>query len=78
MIILFSFFVVSLSVFSLSLGQLQVDGHSLEFFIEGTRSRSGKMLHPKTGMLSVVTNVLLGTSAMISKPVERFGVNIMA
>jgi glycerol-3-phosphate O-acyltransferase len=38
-----------------------VDGHSLEFFIEGTRSRSGKMLSPKTGMMSVVTNVLLGT-----------------
>ncbi len=41
------------------LEQLLVDGHSLEFFIEGTRSRSGKMLQPKTGMLAAVTNALL-------------------
>jgi glycerol-3-phosphate O-acyltransferase len=31
------------------------DGQSLEFFIEGTRSRSGKMLHPKFGLLSIIT-----------------------
>ena len=27
---------------------------SLEFFIEGTRSRSGKMLLPKLGLLSII------------------------
>jgi len=37
--------------------QLLVDGQGLEFFIEGTRSRSGKMLQPKLGLLSIVTNV---------------------
>ncbi len=29
----------------------------LEFFIEGTRSRTGKMLHPKMGMLGICTDV---------------------
>ena len=31
----------------------------LEFFMEGTRSRSGKMLHPKIGMLDMVTGTML-------------------
>lgn len=31
----------------------------LEFFIEGGRSRSGKVLRPKMGMLSVITNTVL-------------------
>ena len=31
--------------------QLLVDGHDLEIFIEGTRSRNGKSLNPKFGML---------------------------
>lgn len=26
----------------------------LEFFVEGTRSRSGKMLHPKYGIMGIV------------------------
>lgn len=29
------------------------EGYSIEFFIEGTRSRTGKMLKPKMGMLSM-------------------------
>jgi glycerol-3-phosphate O-acyltransferase len=29
----------------------------LEFFIEGTRSRSGKMMSPKFGILNVVTDL---------------------
>ena len=37
------------------------DSHFLEFFIEGTRCRVGKMLPPKYGILSIVAkNVLDG------------------
>ncbi len=36
-----------------------MDGQAIEFYIEGTRSRSGKMLPPKTGMLSTVTSTFL-------------------
>lgn len=36
--------------------QLVKDNQFLEFFIEGTRSRSGKILHPKFGLLSMCTN----------------------
>lgn len=31
-------------------------GYPMEFFIEGTRSRSGKTLHPKMGMMSILTD----------------------
>ena len=31
------------------------DKHTLEFFVEGTRSRTGKSLHPKFGLLSICT-----------------------
>jgi len=35
--------------------------HSVEFFIEGTRSRSGKQLAPKKGLLkSIVSNYFSG------------------
>ena len=37
--------------------QLVKDNQFLEFFIEGTRSRTGKVLHPKFGLLSMCTNV---------------------
>lgn len=37
---------------------LLADGQSLEFFIEGTRSRSGKMLQPKMGLLTFVNNAV--------------------
>ena len=47
------------AIFSLYLQQLLVDGQSIEFFIEGTRSRSGKMLQPKQGLLSVLTDAYL-------------------
>ena len=46
-----------LKIFELYLKTLLCDGQSLEFYIEGTRSRSGKMLHPKTGMLTVITEL---------------------
>lgn len=35
------------------------EGNSLEFFIEGGRSRSGKSLQPKSGLLSVVVDSVL-------------------
>ncbi len=35
------------------------EGYSQEFFIEGTRSRSGKMLHPKFGILSIYVDAYL-------------------
>jgi glycerone phosphate O-acyltransferase/fatty acyl-CoA reductase len=38
------------------ISQLMGSNHYLEFFIEGTRSRTGKMLAPKYGMLSLVGN----------------------
>ena len=36
--------------------QLVKDKHVMEFFIEGTRSRSNKFLHPKFGILQIMTN----------------------
>ena len=32
-------------------------GTTMEFFLEGTRSRSGKSLHPKQGLLSIITDL---------------------
>jgi len=34
-----------------------MDKNSLEFFIEGTRSRNGKMLRPKSGLLNTITDL---------------------
>lgn len=34
-------------------------GHTVEFFIEGSRSRSGKQLHPKFGILGTVADCFL-------------------
>ena len=42
------------SVFSSYLQQLISDGQNLEFFVEGTRSRTGKSLSPKIGMLGAI------------------------
>jgi len=39
------------AIFSEYVKLLCRDGQSIEFFIEGTRSRTGKCLHPKVGML---------------------------
>jgi glycerol-3-phosphate O-acyltransferase len=47
------------AIFSAYIEHLLADGQSLEFFVEGTRSRSGKMLHPKIGLLSVITGAFL-------------------
>ncbi len=38
------------------------DGWSLEFFLEGGRSRTGKLLPPKVGLLSLVVDASLGVS----------------
>jgi len=41
-------------IFSRYIKQLLLEGHPLEFFIEGGRSRSGKLILPKTGFLSIL------------------------
>jgi glycerol-3-phosphate O-acyltransferase len=40
-------------VFTQYLAAIMARGHSLEYFIEGGRSRTGRLLGPKTGMLSM-------------------------
>lgn len=40
--------------------RLIMDGWSLEFFLEGGRSRTGKLLPPKLGLLSLVVDAALG------------------
>ncbi len=40
--------------------RLVIDGWSLEFFLEGGRSRTGKLLSPKLGLLSLVVDAALG------------------
>jgi glycerol-3-phosphate O-acyltransferase len=42
------------AVFNEYMHFLLTKGHSMEFFIEGGRSRTGRLLHPKTGMLAMV------------------------
>ena len=41
------------AVFTRYLGAMLARGHSIEYFIEGGRSRTGRLLRPKTGMLSM-------------------------
>lgn len=43
--------------------RLLKDGWPLEFFLEGGRSRTGKLLTPKLGLLSMVVDAALGTSS---------------
>ncbi len=40
-------------VFMKYVGVMLARGHSLEYFVEGGRSRTGRLLEPKTGMLSM-------------------------
>jgi glycerol-3-phosphate O-acyltransferase len=42
------------NIFSRYIKELLNEGHPLEFFIEGGRSRSGKLILPKTGFLSIL------------------------
>jgi glycerol-3-phosphate O-acyltransferase len=43
--------------------RLVKDGFTLEFFLEGGRSRTGKLLPPKVGLLSLVVDAALGVTA---------------
>ncbi len=53
-------------VFMSYLGVMMRRGHPIEYFIEGGRSRTGRLLKPKTGMLSMTTRSFLQDS---SRPV---------
>jgi len=46
-------------VFMKYLGAMMARGHSLEYFVEGGRSRTGRLLDPKTGMLSMTVRSFL-------------------
>jgi glycerol-3-phosphate O-acyltransferase len=46
-------------VFAKYLGIMMARGHSLEYFIEGGRSRTGRLLSPRTGMLSMTVRAYL-------------------
>jgi glycerol-3-phosphate O-acyltransferase len=41
------------AVFMKYLGAIMARGHPIQYFIEGGRSRTGRSLQPKTGMLSM-------------------------
>jgi len=43
------------AIFKEYVTQLAGDNLNLEFFIEGTRSRTNKILHPKFGFLTILT-----------------------
>ncbi|MGH8317978.1 MAG: glycerol-3-phosphate 1-O-acyltransferase PlsB [Steroidobacteraceae bacterium] len=46
-------------VFMKYLAAIMERGHSIEYFIEGGRSRTGRLLRPKTGMLSMTVRSFL-------------------
>jgi len=43
------------AIFKEYVTELAMDSYNLEFFIEGTRSRTNKVLTPKFGFLSILT-----------------------
>jgi glycerol-3-phosphate O-acyltransferase len=47
------------AVFTKYLGFMMARGHPLEYFVEGGRSRTGRMLAPRTGMLSMTVRSYL-------------------
>jgi glycerol-3-phosphate O-acyltransferase len=47
------------AVFTQYLGFMMARGHPLEYFIEGGRSRTGRLLAPRTGMLSMTVRSFL-------------------
>lgn len=47
------------SVFREYLAELFIRGYAVEYFIEGGRSRTGRLLDPKTGMLMMTVQTLL-------------------
>jgi glycerol-3-phosphate O-acyltransferase len=46
-------------VFMKYIAAIMARGHSIEYFIEGGRSRTGRLLQPKTGMLSMTVRSFL-------------------
>ena len=46
-------------VFMKYLAAIMARGHSIEYFVEGGRSRTGRLLQPKTGMLSMTVRSYL-------------------
>ncbi|MGQ0835395.1 MAG: glycerol-3-phosphate 1-O-acyltransferase PlsB [Gammaproteobacteria bacterium] len=50
-------------VFMSYLSAIMARGHSIEYFIEGGRSRTGRLLRPKTGMLSMTVRSFLRAPA---------------
>lgn len=54
------------AIFTTYVQSLLSDTHSLEFFLEGTRARSGKMMNPKFGLLNILTD------AYFTKKVENY------
>jgi glycerol-3-phosphate O-acyltransferase len=47
------------AVFAKYLGIMMARGHPLEYFVEGGRSRTGRLLSPRTGMLSMSVRAYL-------------------
>jgi len=47
-------------VFMRYLAAIMARGHAIEYFIEGGRSRTGRLLHPKTGMVAMTVRSFLG------------------
>jgi len=54
------------AVFNAYLHEILVRGHSIEYFVEGGRSRTGRLLAPKAGMLAMTVNSYLNAP---SRPV---------
>ena len=44
------------TVFNAYLREILARGHAIEYFVEGTRSRTGRLLSPKAGMLAMTVN----------------------
>ena len=42
------------------------EGHAIEFFLEGGRSRTGKLLPPKAGLLAMVADAADGVGAEVA------------
>lgn len=43
------------AIFKEYVTRLAIDNHIMEFFVEGTRSRTNKIISPKFGFLSILT-----------------------
>lgn len=52
------------AVFASYVRRLLKDGHTLEFFIEGGRSRTGRLLRPRLGMLGMCVDPVLDGAVM--------------